>query len=442
MQSLLAETRQEVAANRSMLDSLTGAASTALYSRAHYTPIKPAQAVHASTARFVAMCAGVRSGKTYAAAHLLLERIEADYKAGKERLWYWCVAPTYDLSDVQREYLEEALFNADVDFDYNAQKHRLRITSHGVTIWFKSADRDKNLRARGIRGVWVSEAAAVKEGIWDSRIYSRLSDLGGWGILESSPEGHNWFYRFCQQSPQFAQSPGDDNDIAYFHWTTSDNNAVPNLAKEAQAAKRRLPDAIWRREYNASFDAFQGQIYTEWDAGIHVYGPDNKLGILGPPETYPEVMYGFDPAFGHAAAFVAIIRDGSGTYWQVDEAVAPEILPDYWGDIAVDMVKKWGHGVVHCDPSSPIYRKIFESRGLIARKAYNEVKSGVSQVATALHLVDGKPGMLFGPNCPQTIKELPQQRWGPDEKPIKKQGHDDDCADANRYAIARKGVTK
>lgn len=438
MQALLAETRQEVEASRAMLNRLLGdGPAPALYSRDHYEPITPAVAVHASKARFVALCAGVRSGKTFLAGHLFLERIEADYKAGKDRLWYWCVAPTYSLSDMQREYLEEALFDADIDYDYNAQKHLLKVPSYGVKIWFKSADRDRNLRARGIRGVWMSEAAAIKETIWESRIYSRLSDLSGWGILEGSPEGHNWFWRFCKRSPQFPNTPGSDKAVAFHKWATHENSAVPVLVEECRQAKDRLPAAIYAREYEADFDTFIGQIYEEWDAKIHVCHEKIK------PE-WGAATYAYDWGYSVPGCLLAILRNGDGERIVVDEVYQKGRSLEWWAKEAKKMTQRWGDGPLYFDPSRNDAQEIFHKAGVHSRGAENAVIEGIDAVMRALHpferIVD-KGGvketqvvipLRIGAACKNLIGEMPMYQWDDHERPIKRNDH---ALDALRYAI-------
>ncbi len=408
-----------------------------LYNRELYKPITPMKAVHECDSRFVTVAAGIRAGKTQGVAHVFLSRIEADYARDRTRPWYWCVAPTYELSDMQREYMEEALFGAEIEYNFNQTRHRLDIPQYGISIWLKSADRDKNLRARGVRGIWVTEAAAMKEGVWWNRLYSRLSDMQGWGLLESSPEGHNWFHKFCKSSPMFPLGGGVDTDVAFFTWGTPENDAVPVLVQESEDAKKRLPPAIFRREYWASFDSYEGQIFEEWSETTHLFNGD-------PPQAH-SITYGYDWGKRNPGALVAVIKDGDGRYWVVDELVRAGQTLAWWAEKAREMQNTWGEGYVYYDPAMGDSTEEFGQAGLYSEKADNAVGLGIDCVMTALHPVPAEPpgeagepapppepGLMVHERCMKLREEFPAYQWGGDEKPVKE---DDHALDALRYAI-------
>ncbi len=406
-----------------------------------YRPIPPMARVHASTARFVAACCGVRSGKTHGAAREFLLRIQRDRAAKKGGLHYWAVAPTYPLTRIQEEELRDELRSAGALFQWRATE-RMMLFAAGITIQFKSADNPEHLVGVGLDGLWIDEVARVKPEAWRGQLRMRLSDRTGWALFSTTPLGRNWFHaeiweRGCDGS--------EIRDPAYasFTWRTVDNTAIPSLVAEVEQARIDLPLAYFRREYEASFDAFVGQVFSEWEPTLHVIGVSNRLGLKtlpqpldaqGNPTPWPDVRYGFDPAYGHDGALLACVRDVAGVWYVAEEKVAPSILPNDWADMATEMVKKWGDGIIFFDPSRPEYRKLFSDRGLKARPANNEVLTTIQSIAILLHPINGKPRLFIdAAKAPKTAMQIPGYRWQSGiERPVKE---NDDTVDALRYAL-------
>lgn len=382
---------------------------------------------HTQAKRFAALAAGARGGKTMAAAQEAFKRIMLDRRRKKGKLHYWFVAPTLQIGKVQIDEFLRLLGGANGPLvkQYLSSERELRLHDD-ILIEFKTAERPDNLVAVGLDGLWLDEAARIKADAWLGNLRMRLADKQGWAIFSTTPLGRNWFYKHIVE-PARAGRP----DFSLHTWPTIDNTAVPGLRAEVERARRELPEAYFRREFEASFDAFIGQIYPEFSHEKHVV---DQL----PPHVV-ETRYGIDWGFRHPCAVLVLQRDGNGVWWVVDERVREGVLvqgdgPDWIGQ-ARDLERLYGRGNWFCDPSAPAYIQSFRRAGLLARPAVNDVAAGIQTVARALHVLDGGPGLLIHRRCVQTIAALINYRWDPQgdgEEPLKE---DDHAVDALRYAL-------
>jgi Terminase large subunit, T4likevirus-type, N-terminal len=394
----------------------------------HYRPHPAQQRFHQEGKRFAAIAAGVRGGKTYAAAREFLRRIYFDRRNKEGRLYYWAAAPTYAIGKVQQRELFEALGGVAGPLveSYGKADRELRLRG-GILIEFKTTERPETLVAAGLDGLWLDEAARAKADAWLGGLRMRLSDRAGWAIFSTTPLGRNWFHKHIVQRALVGHP-----DFSLHMWRTVDNEAVPGLVEEVQRARDTLPTMYFRREYEANFDAFVGQVYEEFSRLAHV--TEN--------EPIPvETRYGVDWGYRRPGAILVLQRDAENDQWVVvDERVRAGVLvtgqgETSWTKIAQSLQREYGLGTFFCDPSAPAYLRAFRDAGLTVRPANNEVNPGIQAVARALHPVRGVPELLVHRRCKKTIDELTGYRWneeGDGETPLKENDH---ACDALRYAL-------
>lgn len=211
---------------------------------------KPQSRVFASPARFRALNAGRRFGKTHLAA---LELMASAVNRKGSINWY--VAPTYR----QAEQIAWAKLKAMIPAAYIAAKNEsdLSITLRNrSTIALRGADNPDSLRGPGLDFVVLDEAAFQKHEAWAEVIRPALSDRLGRALFISTPCGYNWFYDL------YCAAKGRD-DWAAFQFTTLDGGNVPN--SEVEAARSELDERTFRQEYEASFEALTGRVYYAYD---------------------------------------------------------------------------------------------------------------------------------------------------------------------------------
>ena len=123
---------------------------------------------------------------------------------------------------------------------------------------------DKPSRFEGIpwTGGIIDEIADVKESAWYENISPALDTEGldTWCWLIGVPDGLNHFYDLAE----YAQS-GIDDEWSYYHWLSSEILSPAKIA----AAKKRLSPAVFRQEYEASFETASGRVYADYSNDNH-----------------------------------------------------------------------------------------------------------------------------------------------------------------------------
>ena len=181
----------------------------------------------------------------------------------------WYVAPTYGLL---RQAWEELEYFAGAVRGVRFNRGRLQVfLPGGVEIECKSADNPGSLLSRGLDYIAVTEAARVKREAWEKSLVTRLSSpgrgvdgTGGMALLNSTPEGQNWFYNLWQR--------GQTDTTGYvksWRFSTYDNPYID----PAQIDRHRelLPDRVFRQEYMAEFLPGGGSVFRRLADAWQVY---------------------------------------------------------------------------------------------------------------------------------------------------------------------------
>jgi len=229
-----------------------------------YTPRPSQRAFHESDARFRVLACGRRWGKTLACvnevAHVGLNN------PGK---LIWWVAPVYSQSVIAEKMLHAGLRRL-------PGLRRLRgareiLFPNGSRIAFKTAENYDALRGVGLEFLVIDEAAKVPQAAWQEALRPTLSDTGGRAVFISTPAGRNWFYHLW-----LLGASGENPE--YQSWTlpTSDNPFIP--AGEIEAARRELPERVFRQEYLAEFLENESSAFGNVDACLTPAGPREARG--------------------------------------------------------------------------------------------------------------------------------------------------------------------
>jgi hypothetical protein len=429
---------------------------------ADWTPHAKQIEVMECPARNVVMNCGRRGGKTNVGARKFFDNILADLEIGKglpykppknrkkvkkpkPRLEYWCVAPDYNMSEIQQEELS-LVIPEDMIEDWNASGNFIWLKGY-ILIRFKSADNPKKLVGRGLDGVWLDEASKMKPETWSGYLSYALADKGGWTIWTTTPEGINWFAEDIVLKGQFIDAGLEDdqyqNDPEWrnFYWTSIDN-PIPELQKNIKKMIETYPDRYVKREIFAKFNVFHGQVYEEFNRQVHLI----KRADLPPMEYY---FAGGDHGWNDPAVTLTIGKCGKD-YYIVKERYQREknvlVVSDI-GKLEDCLVRdyledhnKYKYLNMWFDPSQPEVIKTYKRYRLPARGADNSMFLGIRSVASLLMVKnDGKPNLfIVAEDCPNTIKEFEAYRWKENrdgqttEEPIDKNNH---AMDSLRYAI-------
>jgi len=226
-------------------------------------------------------CTGRRWGKTLGALIIMF------YKALEQPNYIaWWVAPSYKIS--KRSY---RLFKTICDrslISYISDTDMYIKLINGSVIEFKSSDRPEGLLGEGLNFVVYDEIAEGSPESWYMYLLPCLSDKRGQALLLSRPYG-NWFYDLCEEI-----QASDEGTVMYFE--SRENPYFP--PEEWEAAKKRLPPAIFQAEYAA-----------QWVKGASAVFPNAKDVLVKTlPRYYTPTIIGVDPGRTRDFFFIAIVN--------------------------------------------------------------------------------------------------------------------------------------
>lgn len=262
-------------------------------------------AVHRSTARFRIVIAGRRSGKTYLAR---TEIVQAALERPGRVVWY--VAPTHEMA---RELMWEPLcawMHPEWLAEPPHQTHlTLRLRS-GSVIAIKSAVDPKRLVGRGVDLAVLDEVADMDATVWHQALRPALADRRGRALLITTPEGvAHWTHDLYRTA--VAQTGQPDAEWAAFQFTTAQAGIVP--LEELEAARASMDPALFRQEFEASFETSASRVYADFSRARHV---DDTVRDPG-----GDLLVGMD---FNVAPMVAVVAHAVGDELHVSECV---VLP-------------------------------------------------------------------------------------------------------------------
>jgi hypothetical protein len=405
------------------------------------------RAFYDDPSRFALAGAGVRTGKTYAAARKFLKRVLRESPTKRLRT-YWVIGPTYDEVIAQKIELADLIPDHLVDWKRQKRDQRFRDIKTGTgkvhlkggaLIEFKSAGRPEGLVARKVDGVWWTEIARSKQAAWPN-VRSRLSNTNGWLIADTSPMGRCWFYTDVWKPALDGGFPG----AGCHQWTAMDSPHIPD--SEVQEARESLSPEFFKRDYEASWDSFSGQIYPSWSRQRHVeenHAPGARW-ILG-----ADINTGEQPAAFVVCKLWGAYVSPTGRKLpriHVESEYYERIGLDYEGyaQTIADAVMRHRRGGqltrLVIDPSMHNeFKHQLRAAGVSPHNADNARMEGIRTVGSLLQIrSDESPLLTVDPSCTNLMDEIEGYAWKRTSSGIITEEPDksgaDHLMDALRYA--------
>ena len=217
--------------------------------------LHPAQLeVFTDSARFIVLVAGRRFGKSYLACIRVI--VSATSPENSKRKPVWIVAPVFSIA---KTVYWQLLLDLAAPLITNANVNEGVVTlRNGVQIAIKGSDRPDTLRGVGLFDVILDEFASMKSEVWESIIRPSLSDVKGRALFIGTPAGRNHFFALYE-----AAMEDESGEWSAYRFTSLANPYLPT--GEVEAARRTMSSAIFRQEYEASFETGGGSIIKpEW----------------------------------------------------------------------------------------------------------------------------------------------------------------------------------
>jgi hypothetical protein len=297
---------------------------------------------------------------------------------------------------------------------------------NGAELAVKGADNENNLRGVELTKCVMDEMAYIKHHVWEEIIYPMLSTTQGEALFIGTPSGFDIMYDLYQR--------GQSED-GWMSWqfTTLQGGWVPE--EEIERAKRTMDEAIFKQEFEGSFETTGNRAAYNFDRAIH---------CTKAKELSTSLWWGVDFNVDWMTAVLAC-QFTDGTIHFFDEI---RLKNSNTEELAIEMKKIAPDIECYPDPAGKARsttsrrsdHQILRDHGflIIAKKAHPSHIDRLNSLNRKLKDAEGKIGMTVDPSCIYLVKDLEQcqkdKRGGLD----KTQANLTHALDACSYAISHK----
>lgn len=287
----------------------------------------------------------------------------------------------------------------------------------------------------------MSRARTSKQAVKDS------GDAQVWAGTNPGGRGALWVKEFfIDHSVDRGEFPSYDPSRYGFVTATLDDN--PYISAEYRRDLQDLPEMRKRQLLHGDWNAFEGQFFAEWQAGVHV----RELPVSPGIEHFASMDWGFNSP--GCVLWWACLPDGRYYIrWEYKfKGLSAETVAGDIKRITADLgIPKLRYLV--CDPAmrqktgagrgESIYETLLR-RGLPMRGGDNDRFNGWNRVHELLRLdANDQPWLTVSPDCKYLVRTLPamvQDDHDPEDIDTAK---DDHAVDALRYgAMSRPSPTR
>ncbi len=339
--------------------------------------------------------AGRQSGKSFTAV------VECIRVAGqKQRAKAWYLGPT---RDQVRELAWEPL-KLMIPPGWIADKNETRLSlllRNGSEIRLHSAEEPARLRGPGIDFAVLDEFAWIDKAAWDA-LEPTLAHRNGRALFISTPAGYNWAYDFFMR--------GVTGEAHWKSWSTTTADGGLISPERLAQARANLTDAMYRQEYEASFETLAGRVYSNFDRREYPIGNVGAVELSG-----GDLLVGMDFNV-HPMSYV--VAEAHGDECHIVAAV--EVPVSNTEEVAAHIKATYpNRRIVICpDPagrqrrsSAPVGQTdftILQRAGFVvdAHHTVIPVVDRVNNVQANLKSADGRRRLRISPNAKPLIKAL------------------------------------
>lgn len=246
------------------------------------------------------------------------------------------------------------------------------------------------------------------------------------------------------------------------HLLNSRHEDNPSITPDRVARLKALTGVRYERYYLGRWAAAEGMVYEEWNRPVHLVthahlvawnilysnGSLNRTAVR-------HVLGAADWGYTNPGCLQVYAIDYDGRMYQLCEVYRTKRTIDWWIAQAHLLTQEFGIEHWACDPSEPAYIQQFNTHGLHAKGASNEIVPGINYLATRLKpCPDGRPRFCVYEYALRERDETLEQAHKPycfeqeidayvwpqakDGKPVKEVPVDENnhALDTARYAVA------
>ncbi len=401
-----------------------------------YKPHKYQEKFHKSKARFRTFVAGRRGGKSLAGTIEALKQSDLGPIQKGRPVHGMIIAPTYGmLKDTNIQMIMDWCPESAIQ-EWNKVDMNMKFTN-GSSITFRSGDNPDRLRGVEKDWIWLDEASFMGKYVWDV-VYPTLTSTHGIAWVTTTPQGYDWVY-----DTFYKPAIEGEKDYEAWRFPTIEN---PYIDKElVEKAKKDLSEVMFRQEYMASFEKFEGLIYPDFDEARHVRDTQHSITDI--------YIFGLDVGWNHPTAGVLMKEDKDHDLFVVDEfreqyMTAKDISKQIKAllarnggdsgltadDIELFVIDPASKGTHQTSQQSMMEQLREEGWGFVP--ADNDVMAGINRM-TRLIRADR---FFITRRCPKTKEEISTYHWKKweDDKDTKRNRPfklGEDLMDAIRYIV-------
>lgn len=353
-------------------------------------------------ARFPGYVGGIGSGKSFAGSAKVITRLN-------QKQLGMVAAPTYPmLRDATARTLTEMMTALGIRFVHLKADNMITIPGSGHEILLRSLDNPDAIRGPNLNYAYVDEASLVTREGWN--IVKGRVRVGHhpqvWATF--TPKGRNWCWEEWERD--------SDPDHPLYRVRTDENPELPFGFGQSLGYTGRFAE----QELGGEFVAFEGVVYPTFTRSqvqtVDCEGWGTVLGLdLG--TRNPTAILTIRHAGDRIHIEQEFYQRGLGS-----EAIEEEAITRYHEARA-----EW----VVVDPSAAGLIVTLTDKGLVVRKATNNVIEGISRVTSIM------PDLTIDPSCVNTIAEAESYQYPEGQRiegqsPVKMNDH---AMDVLRYAV-------
>jgi PBSX family phage terminase large subunit len=318
-----------------------------------------------SKARFIALVAGIQSGKTFAGATWLIN--QADKYPNDEHL---ILASSYKvLNQATLRKFEQLApkgwfkkVKSPEEFYYQILPNDKGRTGQG-RIWVRSAENANKIEGMTLRSCWFDEAGDGPEMAFEN-VQGRLSIKQGKCLLTSTPYLWNWLKKFEDDWRADTANGTREGELSYdyINYPSSDNPYFPK--GEFERAKRALAPHVFERRYLGLFTRPEGLVYSVFDFENCMWSK-SRLEMELALDPIHEVIGAVDWGYNDPAAMNVVAITQRGRYILLDEYYQTKQTQSTLVDVARGLKAKWNVKYFYADSAEPKSIRDFNSKGIV-----------------------------------------------------------------------------
>ena len=237
------------------------------------------------------------------------------------------IAPIYQQARKLMEDLYEAIKDSGIVEATNFTNHEIKLKT-GSKIYFRSSEREDGLRGYTFDYLFMDEAAYQTESSYRRAIEPTALVHGKKVVLFSTPRGKDYFHTMYQlgQNPEYP-------NYASVRMEQGDNPYINQ--EEVLAAKKVLPDAIYRAEYLGEFLEGESMVFSNFNTNTFHKYPTRQGKVYIGVDLGRESDYTVAVAMDQKGNVIEIYRDNQKD-WDVMQSNILQLARKYNATIMIE----------------------------------------------------------------------------------------------------------